>query len=235
MAPPPSPHARDVRPAALPPRERTVGQLVAETVRLYGERDRFFRCLAVGLPAACLAVLTPHLSRAAALVLAPTLYGALLSAAFVAASAIALDRRPGGRRLALAWFFGWVVFAPVPFLVLAFVLLAYTGESVATTFVVTAGMFGAMAAYGTLTRRSLAGVGQFPEHVWWGTVGHDPAGVAVGVGVGLVVGLVGVVGGFVTQPESEDLADPGALIGFVVGKSLAGPVAGDEDTASADA
>jgi FtsH-binding integral membrane protein len=44
---------------------------------------------------------------------------------------------------------------------LSVVLLAYTGESVATTFVVTAGMFAALAAFGTITSRSLAGVGQF--------------------------------------------------------------------------
>jgi FtsH-binding integral membrane protein len=44
---------------------------------------------------------------------------------------------------------------------LSVVLLAYTGESVATTFVVTAAMFGALAVFGTVTQRSLAGVGQF--------------------------------------------------------------------------
>jgi FtsH-binding integral membrane protein len=44
---------------------------------------------------------------------------------------------------------------------LSFVFLAYTGQSVANAFVVTAGMFGAMALYGSLTKRSLAGVGQF--------------------------------------------------------------------------
>jgi FtsH-binding integral membrane protein len=44
---------------------------------------------------------------------------------------------------------------------MSFVLLAYTGESVATTFLVTAAMFGALALYGTFTRRSLAGMGQF--------------------------------------------------------------------------
>ena len=43
----------------------------------------------------------------------------------------------------------------------AIVLLAFTGESVATTFFVTAGTFGALAMYGTVTRRSLAGMGQF--------------------------------------------------------------------------
>ena len=41
------------------------------------------------------------------------------------------------------------------------ILLVYTGQSIAMTFVVTAGMFGALALYGTFTRRSLAGWGQF--------------------------------------------------------------------------
>jgi len=44
---------------------------------------------------------------------------------------------------------------------LSVVLIAYTGESVATTFVVTAGMFGALAFFGSTTKRSLAGAGQF--------------------------------------------------------------------------
>ena len=43
----------------------------------------------------------------------------------------------------------------------SFILLVYTGQSIATTFVVTAGMFGALAMYGTFTTRSLAGWGQF--------------------------------------------------------------------------
>src|SRR5262249_56804480 len=44
---------------------------------------------------------------------------------------------------------------------LSFGVLVFTGQSVATAFVVTAGMFGAMALYGTTTKRSLAGAGQF--------------------------------------------------------------------------
>jgi len=43
----------------------------------------------------------------------------------------------------------------------SFILLAYTGASIANTFLTTAAMFGALALYGTVTRRSLAGVGQF--------------------------------------------------------------------------
>jgi hypothetical protein len=110
------------RPAALPPAERTVGQLVAESVRFYG--DHFRKCLWIGVPPAALAVVTAHVSRTLALVLAPTLYGALLSASFVYASTLALAVHPSRRRLALAWGLGWLVFAPVPFLVLAFLLPA---------------------------------------------------------------------------------------------------------------
>jgi hypothetical protein len=51
---------------------------------------------------------------------------------------------------------------------ISFVLLVYTGESVTSTFLVAAGMFGATAAYGTTTRRSLSGLGQF---LFMGVVG----------------------------------------------------------------
>ncbi len=41
------------------------------------------------------------------------------------------------------------------------ILLIYTGTSIASTFIITAGMFGATAFFGTVTKRSLAGLGQF--------------------------------------------------------------------------
>jgi FtsH-binding integral membrane protein len=55
----------------------------------------------------------------------------------------------------------FMVYSAMTGLTMSFVLLAFTGESVATTFMVTAGTFGALAAYGTVTKRSLAGWGQF--------------------------------------------------------------------------
>jgi FtsH-binding integral membrane protein len=55
----------------------------------------------------------------------------------------------------------FVAYSALTGVTISFVLLAYTGESVATTFFITAGMFGAMAAYGTTTHRALAGFGQF--------------------------------------------------------------------------
>lgn len=41
------------------------------------------------------------------------------------------------------------------------IVLIYTGASIANTFIITAGMFGATAVFGTVTKRSLAGLGQF--------------------------------------------------------------------------
>ena len=55
----------------------------------------------------------------------------------------------------------FVVYAALTGVTMSFVLLVYTGESVSSTFLVTAGMFAGLAAYGTLTQRSLAGMGQF--------------------------------------------------------------------------
>ena len=88
----------------------------------------------------------------------------------------------------------FVVYSVLTGVTLSFVLLAYTGESVATTFLVTAGMFGGMAAYGATTRRSLAGAGQF---LFMGLIGVVLASV-VGIfwhsdALQFVISLVGVV------------------------------------------
>ena len=110
----------ELRPVALPPAERTVGQLVAESIRFYGER--FKTALLLGLAPAALAVVVANVSRRTSLLLAPTLSAALLSATYVGACMLVLGARPPRPRLVVAWLVGWVIFAPVPFLVIAFVL-----------------------------------------------------------------------------------------------------------------
>lgn len=62
----------------------------------------------------------------------------------------------------------FVVYSALNGVTLSVILLVYTGATIATTFLVTAAMFGALAIYGTVTTRSLAGVGQF---VMMGLVG----------------------------------------------------------------
>jgi len=120
MARPTYPRAGEPRPAALPPAERTVGQLVAESIRIYGEH--FKRALLLGVGPAVLVVVGTNVSRGVELVLAPTLSAALVSASFVGASVLVLERRPVYSRLVRAWLVGWLVFIPVPFLVVIFVL-----------------------------------------------------------------------------------------------------------------
>ena len=55
----------------------------------------------------------------------------------------------------------FIAYSALTGLALSFVLLAYTGESIATTFLVSGGTFAGLAIYGTTTKRSLSGLGQF--------------------------------------------------------------------------
>ena len=55
----------------------------------------------------------------------------------------------------------FVAYAVVNGLTLSTIFLRYTGSSIAGTFFITAGMFGAMAVYGVVTKRDLSGLGSF--------------------------------------------------------------------------
>jgi FtsH-binding integral membrane protein len=55
----------------------------------------------------------------------------------------------------------FIVYSALTGVTFSFILLAYTGASIGTTFLVCAGMFGSLALYGTTTTKSLAGWGQF--------------------------------------------------------------------------
>lgn len=67
-----------------------------------------------------------------------------------------VDRMAPGTAAAL-----FVMYSALTGVTMSVLLLAYTGASIATTFMVTAGTFGALAVFGTTTKRSLAGAGQF--------------------------------------------------------------------------
>ena len=77
---------------------------------------------------------------------------------------------------------------------MSLVFLAYTGVSLFSTFMVTAGTFGALALFGTVTKRSLAGVGQF---MFMGLIGLIIAMVVIlfvlSSVVDFVISVVGVI------------------------------------------
>src|SRR5881409_981997 len=108
-------------PPPLPPEERTVGQVVAESIRLYGQR--FWAALLLGLPIAVITQLSAgHSLTAQTLVLwAAT---PLLTGAYLGAIVIAAPERPPKSALMRAFVVGVVVFAPVPVLLRVFVLPA---------------------------------------------------------------------------------------------------------------
>ncbi|HEX5003898.1 MAG TPA: Bax inhibitor-1/YccA family protein [Gemmatimonadales bacterium] len=74
------------------------------------------------------------------------------------------------------------------------ILLVYTGASVATAFFVTAGMFGALAVYGSVTKRDLSAMGRF---MFMGLIGLVIAGVVSlfwqNDAMQFVMGVIGVL------------------------------------------
>jgi hypothetical protein len=108
-------------PPPLPPESRTVGQVIAESIRLYGHR--FWASLALGLSVAAIdqASAGRSLTAQTLILWAGT---PLLTASFVGAVLIAAPGRRPLRTLVTAWSIGLLVFAPVPALVRFFVFPA---------------------------------------------------------------------------------------------------------------
>ena len=103
------------RPAALPPAERTIGQLVAESIRFYG--DHFWQVLPLGLVLVAVDMASLHRS-----VLVQTLilwaFAPVFSAAYVRAAGLVLD----GPWSWPAFWAAVLVFLPFPVLVRLFLL-----------------------------------------------------------------------------------------------------------------
>ena len=106
-------------PPPLPPETRTVGQLVAESIRLYG--NRFWRVLPLGLALAVIDQITAGRrigSQAVILVVCAP----ILSLAYVLACLVAHETQWTRSTFLRALGAGTIAFLPVPFLVLVYVL-----------------------------------------------------------------------------------------------------------------
>lgn len=109
-------------PTALPPAERTVGQVVAETIRFYGAN--FWRALPLGLPLAIMREIVLGHSISAEVPLL-CLLAPLFSAGFVYASILVLDVHPTKRRILFAFAIGVIVWVPAPVLLRLYILPAF--------------------------------------------------------------------------------------------------------------
>ena len=115
-------------------------------------------------------------------------------------------------------------------LTLSTIFLAYTKASIGGTFLITSGMFGAMAVYGMVTKRDLSGMGSF---MFMGLIGIIIASVVniflgsstlywaiSGIGVIVFVGLTAYdvqkiksMGEQGIMGQGEDVVRKGAIIG----------------------
>ena len=105
-------------PPPLPPEERTIGQLVAETIRLYG--DRFWPSLALGLGLAILDAVVVPLPNLAQFAVAAGAGEVLMTASFIGASVIVSRSRPSRRAIWNGFLAGFLVWPPAALLPLAF-------------------------------------------------------------------------------------------------------------------
>ena len=113
--------SKEPLPPPLPPETRTVGQLVAETLKLYG--DNLWTSLPLGISLMIINQINagrdPDVQMFVLAAGAP-----LMAASFTGASAIVAGVRPSGPDVARAIVVGSIVFAPAAFLSRLFILPA---------------------------------------------------------------------------------------------------------------
>lgn len=127
------PRAKQPLPPPLPPERRTVGQLVAETLRFYG--SHFWSAILLGVGPAAVTVVQAELPRDQRFAFVLTGGAAILTASYVGAAALVSPRPVERRTLGVAFAVGLLVYLPAPFLAVAFVLpalawLAFVGLGV---------------------------------------------------------------------------------------------------------
>lgn len=124
----------------------------------------------------------------------------------------------------------FLAYAVLNGLTLSTIFLAYTKASIGGTFLITAGMFGAMSVYGLVTKRDLSGMGSF---MFMGLIGIIIASIVnfflkssglywaiSGIGVLVFVGLtawdvqkIKTMGEQGIMEQGEDAIRKGAIIG----------------------
>lgn len=132
MARPRYPKANEPRPPALPPSTRTVGQLVAETLRLYG--SRFFAALPLGIALALADEISLDRSTTQQVIVLVAA-APFFTLSYTAACAMAFDVRPSARARVVALASGTIAFLPAAlffpwFSLLSVVWLALVGHVV---------------------------------------------------------------------------------------------------------
>jgi hypothetical protein len=106
----------------LPPETRTAGQVVAETLRLYG--SRFFPCVSLGIGPAAVGLAATYFDGTGSGVILYLLAVCALAASYVGATLLVHDVKPTGRSLTVALVASVAIYLPVPALTAAILVPA---------------------------------------------------------------------------------------------------------------
>jgi hypothetical protein len=204
MARPRYPVSTGPPPPPLPPETRTVGQLIAETIKLYGER--FYALLPLGLVVATADQASLGLDlpgRVAVLLVAAPAF----SFAFAWAAGIVAGARPASGVLACATLTGTVVFLPAAFLlpwfaVAAVAVLALFGNAVPAAVIERRGVVGSLRRSITVARADIV---------------HALGGLAT---LMLLFGLTRLAMGFLLRAQ----ADNAIRVAIFLADTVLGPV-----------
>ena len=148
MARPRYPKSSGPLPPALPPATRTVGQLVAESLKLYG--DRFWVVIPLGLPLVIVDQITVGQETATSIVVF-ALAAPFFACSYACASTMVSGHRPTRRAWVIAIGVGSLVFLPAAFLLPWFSLAAVVWLAL-FGFVVPAAIFEARGPVAALKR-----------------------------------------------------------------------------------
>ncbi len=122
----------------------------------------------------------------------------------------------------------FVLYSAITGITLSSIFLAFTAESIVSTFMITALMFGSMALYGYFTKKDLAGVGQFMMMGLFGVVIASVVNIFMGSdSLSWLISIISVVvftglTAYDTQKmkamayvmlDGEEVAAKGAIIG----------------------
>ncbi|HHO48740.1 MAG TPA: Bax inhibitor-1/YccA family protein [Desulfobacteraceae bacterium] len=134
----------------------TMAQVRQEAATVFLAKVFNWMALGLGLTG-IVAFLTAHSGLAMAIVATPLFFVLILAElGIVFYLSARIDRMQPGTATGL-----FVGYSFLNGLTLSTIFLAYTSASIAGTFFITAGMFGAMAVYGLVTKRDLSAMGSF--------------------------------------------------------------------------
>jgi len=151
----------------------------------------WWMCIGLGVTAVVALAVASSPAAVSTLVRTPILFYGILIAELVLVVYLSARVAKMSPSTAGILFTGYSALNGVTF---SLILLAYTGASVANAFFVTAGMFGALAVYGSVTKRDLTGMGRF---MFMGLVGLVLASIVSifwhNDAMQFVMGVVGVL------------------------------------------